>query len=197
MFGCKMLTVDEIESIKDSTVFNEQEIEILYDRFNYLDRNECGHLTFNEFQMIPEFHSNPFSRLILEYLERKTGYELINFACYLEFLSLFSAKTDKVKRVRYLFDIFDLNRNGQLCADVLHRLSGLMGGPDSETVEEVLSRYGGEKDYLDVEDFARLYAEDPTLEENMLIDFSRFAQKEKKVSFWELVWPTYFSSKDE
>ncbi|EOB12049.1 calcineurin beta subunit, partial [Nosema bombycis CQ1] len=117
-----ILYEEEIEAIKSTTVFEYAEIEHLFDRFLYFDKMNLGYLTYNELNNIPEFEINPFSKLIINFLEKKMDYEHISFLCFLSFLEIFHVKTDKSVRINFLFDIFDLHRDGRLCKVVLTRI---------------------------------------------------------------------------
>lgn len=199
IFQYTSLREDELDELIENTVFDEYEIELLYVRFKYLDRSNTCLLTFAELQMVPEFDGNPFSSLILYYIENNPSYGCLNFACFVDFLSIFSEKTEKVRRIAFLFDLFDLEQNGKLTRSVLERIYGILhasskGQPDDEgrgMVDRVLRLYDkGRKGYLSRGDFTRLYCDDDTLEKNMLIDFSREIRKERAQTFWDFVWPS-------
>lgn len=198
LFENSRLTEDEIDELMASTVFEEHEIEALYERFCYLDRANAGFLTFAEFQMIPEFDSNPFSPLLIAHLEQCSNYEQVNFACFLDFLSVFSEKTDKSLRVAFLFDLFDLNRNGKLSRPVLGRILEILGNEAGEKeIAKVFKYYDkNKKGYLSRGDFSRLYSDDESLEKNMIIDFSRHSKDPTTMTFWDILWPS-FLNKDE
>lgn len=192
-----LLCEEEIEELKNTTVFDEREIEHLYERFQFLDRGSRGFLTYNELNNIPEFHSNPFSRLIMKSIEKRADYEKIMFPHFLDFLGIFSDKSSRKTRVRYLFDVFDLNGDGRLCRNVLLRIYRTMGqeGGEKET-ESILNIYDeGTKGYLDIADFTKFYGSDPSIDQNMLIDFSKNLKQRKQVGFMQILWPSTY--KDE
>lgn len=181
------LCEEEIEELKKGTIFNVEEIEGLYERFNYLDRSNTGFLTFAELQMVPEFYSNPFSNLFINHLERMNGYEQVSFASYLEFLQVFSSKSSKEERTLFLFNLFDLDKDGKINREDLKKIYRLMnkGEKPVETnkeenkseIEEVLDFYDkGAKGYLDQADFQQLYDSDALLEKNMILDFSKYTR---------------------
>lgn len=195
--GSTMLCEEEIEELKNTTVFDEREIEHLYERFRFLDRESRGYLTYNELNNVPEFQSNPFGHLILKSVEKMTDYEKMTFPHFLEFLGVFSEKSSKRNRIRYLFEIFDLNGDGRLCRNVLLRINRMMGQEGRlEEVEGLLSTYdNGGKGYLDMGDFARFYEGDPSIDRSMIIDFSRNLKQRKQVGFMQVLWPSKY--KDE
>lgn len=187
-----ILTEDEIDELVENTVFDEREIEALYERFKYLDRAGCGYLTFAEFQLIPEFDGNPFAPLILAHLERCSEYRHLNFACFLDFLAHFSEHTEKSVRIAFFFELFDLGKNGRLSRQVLGEIHVLLcGEADDRAVARVLQLYDrNRKGYLSRGDFARLYNDDASLEKNSIIDFSREFRSDPALTFWDLIWPT-------
>ncbi|AFN83431.1 Ca2+-binding protein [Encephalitozoon romaleae SJ-2008] len=189
-----MLCEEEIEELKNITVFDEREIEHLYERFQFLDRESRGYLTYNELNNIPEFQSNPFSHLIMKSIEKMTDYEKMTFPHFLEFLGIFSEKASKKKRVRYLFDIFDLNGDGRLCRNVLIRVNKMMGQDGKmEEVENLLNIYDeGGKGYLDISDFTKFYESDPLIDKNMIIDFSKNLKQRRQVGFMQVLWPSTY-----
>ncbi|CAD26322.1 CALCINEURIN BETA SUBUNIT [Encephalitozoon cuniculi GB-M1] len=192
-----MLCEEEIEELKNTTVFDEREIEHLYERFQFLDRESRGYLTYNELNNIPEFQSNPFSHLIMKSIEKMTDYEKMTFPHFLEFLGIFSERNSKRNRIRYLFDIFDLNGDGRLCRNVLIRINKMMGQDGRvEEAENLLNIYDeGGKGYLDISDFTRFYESDPLIDKNMIIDFSKNLKERRQVGFMQVLWPSTY--KDE
>lgn len=190
------LCVEEIEEIKKDTIFDIEEIESLYERFKYLDRTGVGFLTFVEFQMIPEFYSNPFSRLIINHLEKMNSFEKINFVVYLEFLSVFNKRTPKSKRIQFLFNLFDLEGTGKITVKNLCIIYNLMMGRNSESnadknaAEDVLKIFDkNRKGYLNLDDFTDFYNSDVSLEKNMTLNFTKYISREEPKGFWTSVWP--------
>lgn len=192
IWNSNMLCEEEIDELTSMSVFDVPEIECLYERFKYLDRSSSGHLSFAEFHMIPEFYSNPFSKLIMEYLERQLNYERLTFGCFISFLEIFSSKTSKCRRIAFLFELFDLDEEGKLSRDVLRKMYWMMTRcEDERKIQDVLDMYDqGCKGYLDLEDFSRMYNQDQSLEENMIIDFSRNIENVRDESIWNMIWPS-------
>lgn len=188
------LNKDEIEYLEEHTVFDRNEIQYLFERFTYLDRNKSGYLTYTDFEMIPEFSSNPFKSFILSYLEDNIAeYEHINFAYFLDFLKIFHRKTPKSSRVNFLFTIFDLNKDHKLCKDVLFKIQKMLGlKEDASAVNDVLSAYDiGQKGFLDIIDFTRFYDEDGYFEHLMVVDLSKnIPKRERRATIWDILWNT-------
>lgn len=186
-----LLCEEELEDLERSTVFTSSEIEMLYERFKYLDRSNTGFLTFAEFQMIPEFYSNPFSKLITTHLEGLNSFEKVSFASYLEFLEIFSGKNDIDTRVSFLFSIFDIDKDGHISeADLAQILVLMTGKADDTQIRGVLVAFDeGSKGYLDYTDFTNFYNSDPAIEKNMVLDFGGEPTTGRDRGFWASIWP--------
>ena len=103
-FFLDKLNEEEIDYLVLNTVFCKEEILYLFDRFVYLDKYKAGHLTYAEFEMIPEFSSNPLKNLILNYIEDNVlEYEKMNFAYFLDFMRIFHIKAEQTKRINFFF----------------------------------------------------------------------------------------------
>ncbi|KAM0671197.1 EF-Hand Ca2+-binding protein [Ordospora colligata] len=187
-----MLCEEEIEELKNSTVFDYREIENLYERFQFLDKETHGYLTYNELNNIPEFQSNPFSQLIMRSIEKMVDYDRMTFPHFLAFLGIFSEKSDVKSRVKYLFDILDLNGDGKLCRNVFIRVDNIMGQSGrEEDVKSLMDSYDrGGKGYMDLVDFTEFYESSPSIDRNMIIDFSKNLRQRKQVGFMQILWPS-------
>ncbi|TBU12208.1 hypothetical protein CWI38_0671p0020, partial [Hamiltosporidium tvaerminnensis] len=191
ILNSRVLCEEEIEDLLATTVFTKQEINILFQRFRMLNRSQQNYITFNELMLIPEFHSNPLSGLILSAIENYIQYENMTFAYFLDFMQLFSHKTDKKERIKFIFSAFDINKDKKICKDVLLNIYTLMNGNSNICIEQaeasvyrVLSLYDrGNKGYLSYKDFIRFYTSDPSLDKAMVIDFSREIERYPKFGF--------------
>lgn len=191
LWHVNMLCEEEVEELEKNTVFTATEIESLYERFKYLDRSDTGFLTFAEFQMIPEFYSNPFSKLLINCLESLNSFEKVSFASYLEFLETFNEKTPKEERISFLFNLFDFDRDKKLSRTDLSQVLCLMTRKeDSGEVDGVLEAFDRDgKGYLSYMDFASFYESDSSFEKNMIIDFGGDIKSHEEEGFWQTIWP--------
>ncbi|KAL6120442.1 hypothetical protein NUSPORA_02831 [Nucleospora cyclopteri] len=191
-FFTEHLNNEELEYLEKNTVFSSDEIVYLFNRFCYLDRRKCGYLSYTDFQLIPEFVSNPFCDLIVGYIEEYiTEDEKLNFAYFLDFLKLFHAATPKSARINYLFNLFDLNKDHKLCIKVLSKIMQIIGVKEAENAAgETLKQYDiGQKGFLDIFDFTRLYNEDDNLEKILVIDFKKnIFVPERAVGLIDIFW---------
>lgn len=175
-----MLCEEEIDDLLESTVFTYHEIELLYERFKILDRGNRGYITFNDLIMLPEFHSNPLSGLILNAIEEKHRYENMTFLYFLEFLQIFNKKTEKRERIRFMFKVIDINKDGKICVKILKRLFQILYGEQADEVEcdvqvrRVLNAYDqGNKGFIGFKDFVRFYNAEKEIDDILIISFFR------------------------
>jgi Ca2+-binding EF-hand superfamily protein len=198
------LCEEEIEELRKATIFQIEEIEVLFERFKYLDKTSSGFLTFVDFQMIPEFYSNPFCNLIINYLEGLNGYEKVTFANYLDFLCIFNVKTQTYRRISFLFNLFDLKKIKRIRKEDLLKIQSIIltiehtndttddtSSDDISDADYILNEFDEEKKgYLNFNDFENFYNSDPNFEKNMIIDISRYTNKMKEVRLIDLIWPS-------
>ncbi|KAI5153045.1 hypothetical protein ENBRE01_3142 [Enteropsectra breve] len=193
-FGPPTLSDEELAELQESFSFEKREIEFLYERFNFLDKSRFGYLNYGDLMRIPEFGSNPFSRMIVQHIEKGNENTKIDFVIFLDFLELFSARTAASKRISFLFDVLNLNKNGRLCRVVLAAIQEHMRGTlDTAEIDALLGEFDtGDKGYLDFNDFQQFYLSNSRLDVNMTIDFSKiYETAEKSVTIWDLLWPKF------
>ncbi|KAF7683362.1 Calcineurin subunit B [Astathelohania contejeani] len=181
----RSLCDDEVEELAATTSFTPKEILMLYERFRVLDKGQVGFITFGELMMLPEFHSNPFGGLLLATIEARNDYENMTFPYFLEIIEIFSNKSDRKERERFIFNALDLNGDGRICRTVLFRLfEMLVGDIDTELIlyeiEKVMSQYDmGNKGYLTLKDFSKLYNSDEDIDKMMIIDLDEHMKESR------------------
>lgn len=185
-FDNEYLYEEEIEELKEGTVFTHNEVVMLFERFKMLDKHNNGFITLNELMMLPEFNSNPLSGLILNAIEDTMNYETMAFPYFFDIMQIFSTRTNQKERCRFLFKSFDMNRDGRICDKVLQQIYRLMFGENCDElkmyseVKKVLNDYDrGVKGYLNFKDFQRFYTADKSIDELVAIDFENFYAKQK------------------
>ncbi|EPR77720.1 Ca2+-binding protein [Spraguea lophii 42_110] len=188
LFSFNFLSEEEIDDLVRTTLFTSQEIEYLYERFKLLDRSNQGYIGYDDFIMLPEFHSNPMNINLVKAIEKYTKYNRITFALFLDVLKVFNGKSDKNKRIDFVFECFNTNNNGIICKDILLDVYVKLTGEQfdktraRDAVNEVLTTYAGRKIYLDKQDFIKFYEEN-NLDEIFIVNFSKNLSK-RKGGFW-------------
>ncbi|OIW15817.1 hypothetical protein TanjilG_04352 [Lupinus angustifolius] len=182
-----VLTQYDIEDVQEhcNSLFSQQEIVSLYQRFCQLDRNAKGFISADEFMSVPEFAMNPLSQRVLKMVDA------LNFKDFVTFLSAFSAKANahhkiermsqlysrinlssqklflstcfEVRRCNFIFRVYDSDHNGKVSfKDILEVLKDLSGPFMSdeqreEVLGEVLEEAGYTKDSdLTLDDFIKV-----------------------------------------
>lgn len=193
LFSNIRLTEEEIDKLTETTVFESEEIEILYNRFVFLDKFNSGFLTHMDIQSIPELDANPFCVLIINYFETKEMDKEINFKSFLEFLGIFSERTKWCRRCDFYFNIFDLQGNGKLTQGVLKKIYKMLKNNDKNTeeIEYLFKMYDKKnKGYINKEDFLKLYRDDPEIDRKSIIDFKTSFREINKATIWDILWPS-------
>lgn len=187
IFSDSMLCEEEIEDLMNSTIFNQKELELLYERFKMLDRQANGYLTYSDIMLIPEFCANPFNNRIINAMEKVIEYENMTFPFFLEIMSIFSPKSNIHLRMKFVFGVFDLNEDGRLCSAVLSKIYEILHGNDfsreacAREVNELLLFYDRKhKEFLDYNDFVNFYL-DSNLDRMFVIDFDKDLIEKKPI----------------
>ncbi|XP_019436346.1 PREDICTED: calcineurin subunit B-like [Lupinus angustifolius] len=154
-----VLTQYDIEDVQEhcNSLFSQQEIVSLYQRFCQLDRNAKGFISADEFMSVPEFAMNPLSQRVLKMVDA------LNFKDFVTFLSAFSAKANAHHKIELIFRVYDSDHNGKVSfKDILEVLKDLSGPFMSdeqreEVLGEVLEEAGYTKDSdLTLDDFIKV-----------------------------------------
>ncbi|KAL0244875.1 hypothetical protein GEMRC1_008957 [Eukaryota sp. GEM-RC1] len=132
---------DDLINIDDATALTEEEIKILFDRFQHLDRDGSGGLDEEEIENLTDFSLNPLRRHLLQALDTNKD-TTIDFAEFLSAYSAFSSNGDKEQRIELLFKVYDANRDGFICHDELLLALSLMVGDNlsPEELEQVTQK---------------------------------------------------------
>ncbi|KAK4252934.1 hypothetical protein QN277_011061 [Acacia crassicarpa] len=124
-----MLTQYDIEEVQKycNTLFSQEEIVALYQRFCQLDHNAKGFISADEFLSVPEFAMNPLSQRLLKMVDG------LNFKDFVAFLSAFSAKASPQQKIEH--------RHGKVSLkDMVEVLKDLSGPFISDEQREVLGQ---------------------------------------------------------
>lgn len=118
------LTQYDVEELMDhcNGRFSQGEIEGLYRRFRALDRGHKGYISAEEFMNIPELSINPLARR----LERM--FETVNFTDFVSFLSVFSKRASREDRLRFIFNVYDMDGDGHVAAEDLELMLRQLAG---------------------------------------------------------------------
>ncbi|KAF9414905.1 hypothetical protein HW555_007296 [Spodoptera exigua] len=92
--------------------FDADEIRRLGKRFRKLDLDNSGALSIDEFMSLPELQQNP----------------LVDFKEFIQGVSQFSVKGDKLSKLRFAFRIYDMDNDGFISNGELFQVLKMMVG---------------------------------------------------------------------
>lgn len=96
-------------------------------RFRKLDLDNSGALSVDEFMSLPELQQNPLVQRVIDIFDADGNGE-VDFKEFIQGVSQFSVKGDKLSKLRFAFRIYDMDNdgyisNGELFQVRLHRIS--------------------------------------------------------------------------
>ena len=153
------LTQEDIEELEDLCEhrFTQTEIQVLYKRFRKLDKDKKGFIAPEELLAIPEFMLNPLSQRLV------TLFENVNFKDFLKLLSSFSSKASKEEKLRFMFQVHDVDGDGYISrSDLEHVLRQRTGTSLTEDemegiISKVMREGGSQSERLSFEKFKEVF----------------------------------------
>jgi serine/threonine-protein phosphatase 2B regulatory subunit len=116
-----------LDDLVNSTHFSHEEIERIRRRFLKLDQNRSGGIDRQEFLSIPQIASNPLAHRLFAVVDKDGGGE-VDFQEFIEALSTFSSKGDKESKLKFAFQIYDIDRDGYISNGELFLVLKMMVG---------------------------------------------------------------------
>lgn len=87
------------------------EIRRLGKRFRKLDLDNSGALSVDEFMSLPELQQNPLVQRVIDIFDADGNGE-VDFKEFIQGVSQFSVKGDKLSKLRFAFRIYDMDNDG-------------------------------------------------------------------------------------
>lgn len=87
------------------------EIRRLGKRFRKLDLDNSGALSVDEFMSLPELTQNPLVQRVIDIFDADGNGE-VDFKEFIQGVSQFSVKGDKLSKLRFAFRIYDMDNDG-------------------------------------------------------------------------------------
>jgi Ca2+-binding EF-hand superfamily protein len=113
--GDILLRPEELDDLVESTGFTRAQIKRLYARFRKLDQTGSGGLAKDDILRIPELAMNPLNERILAMLfETYEGQEPMIFPEFLQRMALFNDTTSREAKVKAVFDMLDIDKDGRI-----------------------------------------------------------------------------------
>lgn len=116
------------------THFDADEIRRLGKRFRKLDLDGSGTLSVDEFMSLPELQQNPLVQRVIEIFDTD-GNKEIDFKEFIEGISQFSVKGDKNSKLRFAFQIYDIDQDGYISNGELFQVLKMMVGNNLKEVQ--------------------------------------------------------------
>ncbi|XP_075262011.1 protein phosphatase 2B regulatory subunit cnb-1-like [Convolutriloba macropyga] len=110
-----------------SQTFTNDEIKRLHMRFRKLDKDSSGSLSVKELISLPDIPKNQLIYRIIEILDQDGDGE-IDFHEFIDGLSQFSVKGEKTLKLRFAFQIYDMDRDGFISNGELYQVLKMMAG---------------------------------------------------------------------
>lgn len=107
--------------------FSQEELLMLEQRFRRLDIDGSGMLEPNEFFDIPELAQNPLVQRVISVFD-KNGDGNISFYEFVTGLSKLSESGSEDDKLRFLFSIYDMDKDGFISNGELFRVLKMMVG---------------------------------------------------------------------
>ena len=107
--------------------FSERELQKLYKNFSKIDRDKSGTLEPSEFFEIPELANNPLVRRVIAVLDRNNDGN-ISFLEFVQGLNSLSAGASPEEKLRFAFQIYDINNDGFISNGELFEVLKMMVG---------------------------------------------------------------------
>ena len=105
------LLQEEIIELSHSSTFSHAQIIKLYKRFKTLDKENKSCISLLEFMAIPELAMNPLANRILTVFDKSSKSEL-TFKDFISCLSVFLASTKREIKLKFAFDVYDVDDDG-------------------------------------------------------------------------------------
>jgi len=117
----------EGSSIVETPAFTSDEVKRLSKRFRKLDSDSSGKLSLQELLALPELQNNPLVKRVADVFD-KDGSGDVDFTEFLQGLSTFGSKVEKTEKLRFAFQIYDVDGDGFISREELFMVLQMMVG---------------------------------------------------------------------
>merc|ERR1739844_839871 len=122
MGGSQSLPLEAVDG------FTPEEVARLHKRFRKLDKDSNESLCVEEFLALPELKENPLVQRVVQVFDTNNSGEL-DFTEFVRGLAMFTTKNvDRDKKLEFLFNIYDMDRDGFICNSELFEVLKMMVG---------------------------------------------------------------------
>jgi len=175
--GVSGLDRESIDSLLKASGFSEGELKKLYRRFKLLDKDGSGTLTTNEFLSIPDLALNPLLERILQIFDTNKDDE-IQFSEFIGVLSTLSDKGTKEDKLRFAFQVYDIDSDGFISNGELFRVLKMMVGTNltDDQLQQIVDKSMLEGDTdgdgkISFEEFVKMIGNSDSIDEKLTINW--------------------------
>ncbi|KAM4751208.1 calcineurin subunit B type 1b [Anableps anableps] len=111
-----------------------EEVRRLGKRFRKLDLDQSGSLSVDEFMSLPELQQNPLVRRVVDIFDTDGNGE-VDFMEFMEGVSQFSIRGDKLQKLRFAFRVYDMDKDGFISNGELFQVLKMMVGANLQDTE--------------------------------------------------------------
>jgi len=135
-------TAAEMKALAKATHFDEQEVSQLAQRFSALDHDGGGSLSADELLMMPELSMYPLLKRVLA-MHNANKDENIDFDEFVRTMSMLSGKATLGEKLKFAFNIFDVNENGRIQPNEMFTVFRLLTGRmhDDVDLQQIVDSY--------------------------------------------------------
>ncbi|KAH8888763.1 calcineurin, beta subunit [Thozetella sp. PMI_491] len=116
-----------LDDIVSGSNFNREEVDRLRKRFMKLDKDNSGTIERDEFLSLPQISSNPLATRMIAIFDEDGGGD-VDFQEFVGGLSAFSSKGNKEQKLRFAFQVYDIDRDGYISNGELFIVLKMMVG---------------------------------------------------------------------
>ena len=153
-------TAQEMQELSTSTHFSSAELGQLSQRFAMLEPDEEGHVDIEKVCDMPEIAMYPLlQRIVSKYNTDKSGG--VTFAEFARAMSTLSGKATLGEKLRFAFDLYDINGNGVVTGSEMFDVFRLMSRRHytDESLQQIVSAFMAEyPSGLTFDDFSQMFA---------------------------------------
>eukprot|EP01119_Soliformovum_irregulare_P025081 TRINITY_DN917_c0_g1_i1.p1 TRINITY_DN917_c0_g1~~TRINITY_DN917_c0_g1_i1.p1 ORF type:complete len:192 (+),score=36.20 TRINITY_DN917_c0_g1_i1:423-998(+) len=171
------LSLEEMEQLKEDTHLSEKELRRIYRRFKKLDADQSGAISIDEFLTIPELAANPLLERVVSNFDKNKDNE-IQFTELVTGLSTFLTKGNQEEKLRFIFDLYDIDADGFISnGELFHVLKMMVGNNLNEVqlqqiVDKTIIEADEDKDgKISFQEFVKMIDNVEDIEGKMTISF--------------------------
>eukprot|EP00834_Sanchytrium_tribonematis_P002824 NODE_95_length_21511_cov_0.501168.p13 type:complete len:195 gc:universal NODE_95_length_21511_cov_0.501168:1140-556(-) len=168
---------NQYQGEKIDSYFTEEEIQRLYKRFQKLDQNGNGLIEKSEFESIPSIKSNPLASRLIEIFDSDGNGE-VDFQEFVRGLNVFSAHGKRDEKIKFLFQVYDIDKDGKISNGELFSVLKMMVGNNlngeqlQQIVDKTIMESDKDKDgQISFEEFRQLTSESNIIKQMVLNNF--------------------------